>query len=466
MTSVIQSSTPPILPFQTKDVAVDANGVLFSNFVVNSTQPLPSHRDFIRDGYVKWLILQIDKLGYKDKSVEIHVYGNASATGTKTGNLALSDGRAKAIGQIIKEQFDAQKSASSFAKGMTVVIKAHADGDDWGWEMLRREMEQGRHHTDAGEIENLEFSCRSAYVRLSDSHVVDDDDEIYLCQQVYTAKLDTKKVPATELEKLFDDTEDKLGTVGTWLAKYGLGKLKDYVVKKLGLKKMVESLFEDFPEVEIVYQTIDFIVPSDLFLCFRFKDSLGKIAQYQFTGSANKKSIDMFEALTGLISVFRWLTKIDEALKKADDLAKGADKLKDVVGKVKDATGYVKKALDDLLDKNGWVRKYCGDDFADTMLSLMQAGVSGPLVIEASDWYRVVFVSPSVYSVDSFGGTARTETREFLGKAKVDLEFLGAGPEGRLGFGAETIIHGKFTVQTGLLGYGISRGRLNLMRAA
>jgi len=456
------SSAPPIPPFSSTDIVVDGKGVNFCNFVVNSTVPLKSHRDFIRDSYVPFVIQQIGLLGYRDNEIKFFVKGSASATGPTLGNDALSDGRAQAIGEVVKQYFDQQKGSSTFAKSMSVKIVPIPLGDQLGRAVLEglKEKNPGLHLTSA-EIEKIEYVCRGAYLSLDYTHIVNDDDTAYDCQQAFNVTLKTKKVPANHLEEVLDQADSKLGKVGSWVVGLGFSQLKKYLVKQF--KETIKPMFEDFPEIAIVYETIDFVTPGDTFLCFRFKDHFGKVAQYQFTGTQNKKSLDIFDVFSTLISMLKWMTKIQEALEKADNLAGGLDKAKDVVEKLKKSTEYLKKGIEDLLKKDGLIRKYCGDSCADMLLGILQAGTSGPLIIEASDWFRVVFVTPSVYAVESFSSVARIETREFLGKARVDLQFLGAGPEGRLGWGAETIIHTDFTIQTGLLGWGVSKGNLQLM---
>ena len=63
------------------------------------------------------------------------------------------------------------------------------------------------------------------------------------------------------------------------------------------------------------------------------------------------------------------------------------------------------------------------------------------MVIPATEFFPVSFVSQGVFDVSTFEGPARTEVRGSLGKTKTILEFLGVGPEGRLGFGGVTITH-------------------------
>jgi hypothetical protein len=462
MQGVFSNAAPPP-PFHSQDITVDGKSVAFTNFVVNSTVPLQSHRDFIRDAYVPFIINQIDLLGYRDNELKIFIAGSASATGTTEGNQALSDGRAQAIGAVVKEFFDLQKGRSSLARGMTVTIVPVGQGDAFGRALLKAFSKKvpGIHFTPE-QIEKLEYVCRCAKLSLDYAHVVNEEDMIYLCQQVLNVKLNTKKVPANHLEEVLDAADSKLGKVGSWVVGLGFSQLKKYLINQL--KETIKPMFEDFPEVAIVYETVDFIVPSDVFLCFRFKDHFGKTAQYQYTGSENKKSLDLFDAVSKLIGVLKWMTKIQDALEKVDKLSAGFDKAKALVGKLKQATGYLKKGIEDLLNKDGLIRKYCGNSFADMLVQILQAGTSGPLLIEASAWFPVIFATPGVYRVDSFeAGWARTETTEKLMKATVELDFLGAGPEGLLGYGAKTIIHADFSLQSGLLGWGFSKGRLKLV---
>jgi hypothetical protein len=72
----------------------------------------------------------------------------------------------------------------------------------------------------------------------------------------------------------------------------------------------------------------------------------------------------------------------------------------------------------------------------------------------------VIFDRPSVFDITTFNGPARTETREFFGKATVRLDFLGEGPEGRLGFRATMTVTNKFSLFSGLIGFGVSKGVL------
>src|SRR5947208_999366 len=122
MAQVVLSGLDFPMEFATKDLTVTAKGVQFGNFAVGSATPLPAHVNFIRDNYVPFIIKQIDALGFKDTKVTFHLYGNCSATGTAQRNEQLSRARAVAIGQVIKQQFDAKKGISPLANAMTVEI--------------------------------------------------------------------------------------------------------------------------------------------------------------------------------------------------------------------------------------------------------------------------------------------------------------------------------------------------------
>jgi hypothetical protein len=446
------------LTINSDDVSIDDQSIVrFKNFAVNSTAPKPAHAAYA-PFLVGFLIRQIDSIGRTDDKATVHIFGEASATGPALGNAHLAQGRADAIGRMLKAEFDKQKGASGIARKMTMVIDAKGTGDARARDDRDTRLSGLVLNTS---IDKMQNDYREAYVNLSARHVVVDDDLLYDCRMVYNIKLDTKKVPANELERVLDDMETKLGSVGTFLAKFGFDQLKSYVVKTL--KETVKPLFEDFPEIAIVYESIDFIVPSDLNLCFQFRNHQGTMGQYQYSGTENKKALDLFDCVSKLIGMLKWLTKINDALEKVDKLGKQFDGASDAVKKLKQATGYLKKGLDDLLSKDGYIRKYLGDGVADLLLTILSSGVSGPLVIEASDWFAVTFEKKSVYAVSSFGGGARTETRELLGKAVVTLDFKLDGPEGLHHYLGTTVIHAAFSLQTGLLGFGFSKGKLRLM---
>jgi hypothetical protein len=457
MASGVPSGLKIPVTVDTEDISIDDNAVVhFKNFAVNSATPKPAHRAYC-PFLINFVIQQLDALGYKDKVLKVPIVGEASATGTVGGNSQLGSARATAIGQMLKNEFDRQKGKSGIARAIEFKLELGSLGDSHSRKDRETRLKGLIRNED---IDKMQNSFREAKVGFGVIHVVEDDDMDYQSRMVYNVKLETKKVPANQLEQVIDDLEKKLGGAGT-LAKLGFDQLKTYVLKTL--KETVKPLFEDFPEIAIVYETIDFIVPSDLNLCFQFKDNKETMSQYHYTGAQNKKSLDLFDILGKLIGLLKWMTKVEEALEKVDKLGKMWDQASAIVKKLKQATGYLKKALDDLLKKDGYVRKYFGDAFADSLLSILSAGTSGPLVIVASGWYAVSFQKKSVYAVSTFGGGARTDAKELLGKSVVTLDFLLDGSEALHHYRATTVIHGEFSIQTGMLGYGFSTGLLRIM---
>jgi len=65
MGSGVFSNAPTAPPSHNADIAVDGDGVLFSNFGIGSFKPLRSHKDYIRKTYVPFVMKQVDIFGYK-----------------------------------------------------------------------------------------------------------------------------------------------------------------------------------------------------------------------------------------------------------------------------------------------------------------------------------------------------------------------------------------------------------------
>lgn len=440
------------------DISVEDNAIVhFKNFKVGFATPTATHKAYCRP-LIGFVIQQLDVLGFKDNILKVPIVGEASATGTVSGNSQLGADRARAIGQMLKAEFDVQKRGSAIARGIEFKPEIGTLGDSKSRPDRETRLKGLVRDQD---IESMQKAFREAKVGFGVVHVVVDADMDCVARLAYNVKLDSKKVPANQMDQMLDDLGKKLGGAVGVLGKLAFDQVKSYVLKTL--KETLKPLLEDFPEVAIIYETADFITVSDLNLCFQFKDSKGTVGQYQYTGAQNKKSLDFFDALGKLIGLMKWLTKVDEALEKVDKLGKMWEKAADIIEKVKKATEYLKKALEDLLDKDGYVRKYFGDALADTIISILSAGTSGPLIIEASEWYAVTFAKKGVYAVNSFGGGARTDTKEFLGKSIVNMDFLLEGSETLHNYRAVTVIHTDFALDTGLLGYGFSKGLLRNM---
>jgi hypothetical protein len=456
---VVPADIPfPDLP-PTKFIATLNGVVLFSKFAVDSPKPVvPFHTDFIKQRLVPFMIAQIDQLGFDDHVATIHLFGFASATGKAAHNLILSQARAQAIGDAIAAEFDRQKDKSKFAHNIQIKIDPHGEGDEAGRaELLAMRKILGRAPTSA-EIEEAEFALRSVRVRIQAVHHVVDDDKKVLCRELFSVKFETKKIPANLLEQTIDDIAKDVGPVLTSLLGAAFDVFKSEV--KSTLKNALKELEVGAPELFIIFESIDFIVPSDITLAFEFKDSRGRTAIYKFTGQENKKNFTLLDALAKFISFTKWLEKLDEALKKFKLIraikSVALDKF------IKKVLTTALKDAHSLVDKGGSLRAVIGDPVADILLAIFELGAKAPLTFGASDFTLVIFDRPGVFDVATFNGPARTETREFLGKANVRLDFLGEGPEGRLGFHGTTRIQNRFSFNTGLLGFGISKGLLSV----
>jgi hypothetical protein len=446
----------PDLP-PTKFIATLNGSVLFSNFAVDSPKPVvPFHTDFIRERLVPFLIAQIDQLGFDDRIATIHLFGFASATGTAAHNRTLSQARAQATGDAIAVEFDRQKDKSKFAHNIQIEVDPHGEGDEAGrlqLALIRKIL--GRAPTSA-EIEQQEFALRSVRVRIQAAHRVVDDDKKVLCRELFSVKFETKKVPANLLEQTIDDIAKQVGPVLSSLLGTAFDIFKSEA--KSTLKSALKELEVGAPELFVIFESIDFIVPADITLAFEFKDGRGRTATYKYTGEENKRTFTILDALAKFISFTKWLEKLDEALKKFKLIRaiKSVDLDKFLNKVLKDAL----KSAHSLVDKGGSLRAVIGDPVADILLAIFELGAKAPLRFDVSDFALVIFGRPGVFDVSTFNGPARTETREFLGKANVRLDFLGEGPEGRLGFRATTRIQTRFSFSTGLLGFGISKGFL------
>jgi hypothetical protein len=450
----------------TEFIVTTSDQVIFRNFVVDHAEPRPEHLAFIRSNLIPFFIRQVDALGFpNDNNLDLFLIGFASATGQSTHNLGLSSSRAAAIGSAIAQEFQRQKAQSKFAKGITVTPHPKGAGDGparANLEALKlRNPELRRHPLSSRDIELLQPTMRSVLTTLKLHHEVEDDDTKVDCRQLLTAKIKVEKVPANHLEQVLDDIEHKIPPALKFVLDQGIEFVKNRIVKEL--KSIITELAVDFPEIAIVFATIDFIIPSDIKNQFEFRNHRGNSARYNYTGSQNKIGVDVFEALAKLLSVFKWLTKVDEALEKFDKLKPNVEALEKVLKNVKTAVKTLEKLETDLENRDGLIRKHLGDGVADVLIALLKAGKDNLMVVPATEFFPVAFVSKGVFDVNTFSGFARTEVVASLGRTKTTLEFLGAGPEGRLGFGAATIIFGPFAITNSLIGFGISKG--NLIRA-
>jgi hypothetical protein len=455
MAGVVSVDIPfPDLP-PTKHIATLNGVVLFSDFAVGSSKPVaPFHTDFIKQRLVPFLIAQIDQLGFEDRVATLHLFGFASATGTAAKNLVLSEARAKAIGEAIAVEFAKQKDQSKFARNIRIVVDPHGEGDEEGRLQLgaiRKVL--GREPTSA-EIEQAEFAMRSVRMRIQAVHRVIDDDTKVLCREVFSVKFKNEKRPANLLEQTINEIEDELPGLLKGALGVGLDALKEFA--KESLKTFLKEAEISQPELFLIFEEIDFAIPTDIILAFEFKNNRGRVALYKFTGAENKINIGILKVFAKFLSILKWLSKLQNALERADRIAN----LETVTKVVTFILKEMQKREREIVAKDGVLRRILGDAIADLLQTLFELGAKNVVTIDASDFVNVDFATPGVFDIATFNGPARTETREFLGKASVRLDFLGEGPEGRLGFRATATMQTRFSLASGLIGFGLSKGQL------
>jgi hypothetical protein len=452
MGSVVPADIPfPDLP-PTKFIATLDGIVLFSNFAVDSAKPVsPFHTDFIRLRLVPFLIKQIDQLGFDDRVATLHLFGFASATGTAAHNLVLSQARAQAIGDAIAAEFDKQRDKSKLAHNIQIKIDPHGEGDEVGRLQLAAIQKVLGRRPSSAEIEQAEFALRSVRMRIQAVHRVVDDDTKVLGREVFSVKFKKESHPANLLEQTIQDIEEEAPPILLALFGASLDGVKELL--KENLKGVLKELEISQPELFLIFELVEFVIPGDLILGFEFKDSRGRLALYKYTGSENKDSIGILKVLSKILSIFKWLAKLESAIKKIGKLEKFTKVFTFVVKQLE-------KRLSDLTAKGSALRRTLGDGAADVIEAILELGAKNAIVVAASDFVPVIFDRPSVFDISTFNGPARTETREFLGTATVRLDFLGEGPEGRLGFRATMTVTNRFSVFSGLIGFGVSKGVL------
>jgi hypothetical protein len=452
MANVVPIDIPfPDLP-PTKFIATLGGVVLFSNFAVDSAKPVtPFHTDFIRLRLVPFLIKQIDELGFADRFATLHLFGFASATGTAAHNQVLSQARAQAIGDAIAAEFEKQKDKSKLAHNIQIKIDPHGEGDEVGRLQLAAIQKVLGRRPSSAEIEQAEFALRSVRMRIQAVHRVVDDDTKVLGREVFSIKFKKENHPANLLEQTIQEIEDEAPAILLALFGASIDGVKELL--KDNLKNVLKELEVSQPELFLIFELVEFVIPGDLILGFEFKDSRGRLALYKYTGVENKDSIGILKVLSKILSIFKWLAKLEATIKRIGKLEKFAKVFTFVVKQLE-------KRLSELTAKGSVLRSTLGDGVADIIEAILELGSKNAIVVAASDFVPVIFDRPSVFDITTFNGPARTETREFFGKATVRLDFLGEGPEGRLGFRATMTVTNKFSLFSGLIGFGVSKGVL------
>jgi hypothetical protein len=212
----------------------------------------------------------------------------------------------------------------------------------------------------------------------------------------------------------------------------------------------------------LLFDTIDFITPTDATLGFQFKDPRGRIVLYKLTGSLNSKNFGSLDLISYLLGFTDWMKKLDKAIDTLMGKALSPEQIK-LLGNLKKVVNQVKSQLSDklrdVLRPGGLARTLLGDALCDTLLSYLEKGLAKGVLI-FSEFEPVVFTHPGVYDIGTFGGPARAFSTIIAGKATTQLEFLGAGPEGLLGFNASVDFLNGIGADFVLGGVSLLRGSL------
>jgi hypothetical protein len=224
----------PDLP-PTKFIATQSNQVLFMNFTVDHTELQPEHITFISGTLVQHFIRQIEKLGFSDNQLKLQLLGRASASGNSSGNMALSSGRAIAVGKEIARQFDMQKAGTKFAKNVKIVPVVIANGDIDAKAALQalRSAHPELFPLSNKDIDLLQPAFRSVKCTLKLHHEVDDDDTKVDCRQILTAKIKIEKKPANHLEEVIDEMQKKTPPALKFVLDQGYEFIKKAIAKQI-----------------------------------------------------------------------------------------------------------------------------------------------------------------------------------------------------------------------------------------
>lgn len=466
----------PDIPFYflpTKNCFVAAGDayVRFDNFGVGKAVPLKEHVNFISNFLVPHYIKTLEALNDPNhNTLTVPGIGQASATGDVNKNKALSDSRVRAIGEVVKREFDKLKTRSAIASSCRVEIDSQAWGET---ESLKvRDGAEQKFHTKFTDqqVEAAQGNYRSVMMAINAYDKIDPDDSLYQCRELYEVDFKVEKVPANLLEQTIDDIDKKLGTIGK-LAGLGVWKgvlwriQKVYKYQIKNLLKNAGRLIEDIPEIKIMMEVIDFVIPSDISLLFEFKDNKDKRAVYAYSGSTNKKDTsDALKMLMYVLGIRRYLQKAETALKAALTSPRCAPfrpEIQAALMEVISIEAQFDSTLASLTGRGGVVRKYLGDAVTDFLLALMRKDPPAKARIPVSPW-SVPFpmTDKKYYDVKSFGGPARTLIWDVLFKSHISLEFAGRDEHGYLGYGGSTEVVSDISAQNQALAFGVSNGRL------
>jgi hypothetical protein len=437
---------------------VDKGVVYFWNFGVGKSNPQKAHTDFISRTVVPFLMANVEAMKFEDKSIELHLYGEASATGAADRNKALSLARADEIGKAIAQEFNRQKSGGKFSRGVVIVPQPEGQGFTAARAALKAKQALTHRTYTSAQIEADEFMFRCVIVKVMGGHLVVDRDKDVFAREVFGCKFKDEKVPLT----LLDQKLAELGDNGplSFAFTFVLGLIKGEL--KSAIKSLIEGADFAAPEIMLLFDTIDFITPTDATLGFQFKDPRGRIVLYKLTGSLNSKNFGSLDLISYLLGFTDWMKKLDKAIDTLMGKALSPEQIK-LLGNLKKVVNQVKSQLSDklrdVLRPGGLARTLLGDALCDTLLSYLEKGLAKGVLI-FSEFEPVVFTHPGVYDIGTFGGPARAFSTIIAGKATTQLEFLGAGPEGLLGFNASVDFLNGIGADFVLGGVSLLRGSL------
>jgi hypothetical protein len=354
---VVPANVPePAWPFPTEDLVVkDGTFVFFQNFAVGSATPKPAHEAFIKSKMVPYLIAQLNALGFNDTRLTLFLAGFASATGDSFKNSVLSENRARAIGKLIEKHFREQAKSGSASKITQFVFDVKAKGDEVGKKFLGN---LGK--LLPWDIEKSQSMLRSAIAALKIHHAVLPEDKVVRVRQTFDPKFKVVKVPANEFEETLERFKTRFATTYALL---GMAVDQALSQVKSAVKELLQGAEFSQPEILILFKGIEFIVPADVATQFEFIDSRGRIVRYTFLGDGNSVDLGMLEAISHLLSLAKWLSKLPPALQELEDERKAEAALLGFEKKIREAfakkMGFDPKTLKEVPEEiiEAWARE-------------------------------------------------------------------------------------------------------------
>ncbi len=443
---------------------VNGSNVLLTKFDVGKAQIRPEHDRFVAGYYVDALISQIAAVNDPNMThLTLHLFGYASATRKTEKNLALSQARAAAVGESIKRHFNTAKGRSPAAARINdIAINARGEGDEKAREALAgalRHARLKRGQVADSTVEALQFGARSVLVSSRVRPQLTEDYFVYHARQIYVIGIKREKLRVSEFEHQLDAVSKALGPDVMGL----LGVFVEEV--KMVLKTAAKEVAKDVPLLFLIEEALEFMVPSDIALCFQFRDHRQAVATYNYFGSENRDNISPLKLLSKLFGFLKVFGKISASI---DRLAQRFKKLEDFAKNVENVKRVGPKLLASLGAKGGALRRVFCDDAVDMALNIAAgAALDGDIMTApVSDWAPFRFHQPHFYDVNSFSGFARTLVGEYLYESVTTLDFASKQDIGSTGCQASVAIVSRVSLRNNLLAIGVSHGTLMLRAGA